>query len=162
MVDAPDTTDDGARVRSCYPQAIVVSARGLVSSKGEIALSSSASLAFLNSDVVDSELVADTCEPVFDLSTSSLFHADDKSVEFLLTTPLCVSIFEGKKAACRCPVSLHNFVPHQPPSASPRTYTPHTSLYRAGQGATWQGHSITAALDASCWYAGSMGASSVF
>ena len=74
----------------------ILSAKGLVSSKGEgQAVSSSASVTFLDHPPVESPLVGDTAEPEFNLSTTASFHADDTSCLLLLTTPLSVSIFEG-------------------------------------------------------------------
>ena len=83
--------------RTVQLEVSVVSARGLVSAAdAEAAVSSSASVALLDLDPVESELIAETAEPEFNLSTTASFHADDTSCKLLLTTPLVVSVFEGE------------------------------------------------------------------
>ena len=81
--------------RTVTLEAKVLSARGLVSSKGEETPVSSASITLLGFDLVESELVSEASEPRFELSTSTSFHADDASCFKLLTTPTIVRVFEG-------------------------------------------------------------------
>ena len=82
--------------RTVQLEACVLSARGLVSSKdAEGAVSSSASVSLLGNAAVESELVSETPEPTFSLSTLHTFKAEDGNCALLLSTPLSVSVFEG-------------------------------------------------------------------
>lgn len=99
--------------RTVQLEACVLSARGLVSSKGEEEpVSSSASVSLLGNAAVESELISPKGpkevaegeepeapdlgrEPTYDLSTLHTFKAEDANCALLLSTPLSVSVYEG-------------------------------------------------------------------
>ena len=95
--------------RTVQIEAVVLSARGLFSTKGEEEpVSSLASVALLGNAAVESELVSETPEPTYGVSTLHTFKADDTNCALLLSTPLEVSVFEGaeKTLLGSCKLSL--------------------------------------------------------
>lgn len=118
------------------PQVTVHQARGLSSTKGEdVPLSSSVSFTIPGSEPAESEVIAETAAPEFQLVKTQSILASDDMLTALLSSPLVISLFEVTGAHL------------QPPSAT--VLPPRRRTHNNNKTATMISRSLSTSLNSS-------------